>query len=202
MGKNSFSGGGTLLNNEAGFTSYDPADEKRRAYKSSEPVHTPIRAAPVYQLQVQEQLRILFGHIARGKKNPYVPMIFKDEIESFSSLMEWAQSKPEYEVFLQEQNAWPPKEETKPPTAKRSAKRKKVARMDAPKVSKKSITSKKDAHDEYSIEEQLEKLEVLMSELLEERRKPWYSETKKQAITERYHGAKKKHSALYQKAKS
>ena len=200
MGKNSFSGGGTLLNNEAGFATYDPAEEQKRSYVRSEPAYKPVRPSIKYTVQVQEQLRILLTHIANGKKKPHVPMIFKEEIEAFGSLVEWAKSKPEFEILLKERESAPPKKKVIKRNAKRELNGRKVPRFESPPKNSSRKSSGEVSEDNSSTAEQLEKLEALMSELLEERRKPWYSEKKKQAITERYHSVKKKHAALRNKA--
>ncbi|WP_170756483.1 hypothetical protein [Ruegeria lacuscaerulensis] len=102
MGKKNYSGGGTVLNSEIGFTTHDPAEKQKRIYLRSEPVYTPVRPSNTYSLQVQEQLRILLRKIANGKKKPHIPLMFKEEVSEYGSLLKWAQSKQEFEQILSE----------------------------------------------------------------------------------------------------
>ena len=128
-------------------------------------------------------------------------MIFKEEIGEFNNLQEWARSKPEYEGVLKQWSNRAPKTFRKKKTLKQNlvARKIKVGRIEPRQKASKTKTSKSVEQQNCSLTEKLEELEALMEELREERTKPWHSERKKQAITERYHSVKKKHDALWLK---
>lgn len=197
MGKKNYSGGGTLLNSEAGFTTYDPAEEQKRNYISSEPAYTPVRPSFEYTLQVQQQLIIILRHVRDGR-TPHIPMIFKKEISEFGSLIEWARSKPEYEELLKEQCSTSKKSLPKKSSKKQKsiAKESKVGRIAPTKKPLCSQNSKVAEGQKYLLAQQLEELASLLEELKEERKRPWHSDRKKEAITERYHSIRKKYDLL------
>lgn len=134
MGKGNYLGGGSLLNIEAGFKSYDPAEKQRRTYVSSGPAYSPVRPSLEYTIQVQEQIRILLRHIANGKKKPYIPQFLKEEISEFGSLFEWARAKPEYEEIIKERRSGSiiTDRAKKAPGRKPKAKKGSIGRMEPP----------------------------------------------------------------------
>lgn len=201
MGKKIYSGGGTLLNSEAGFTTYDPAEEQKPTYLLSKPAYKPISRSPAYPEQVERQLRILLGHIFNGKKDPHVPKIFEEEIAEFGTLLEWAHSKPEYKELSKERRSAPQEALPKKKTRKQKpiAKKSMVGRMERPTKTKTTKSSEAVAEDSDTLAEQLQMLGVQMQILEEERKRPWYRERKKQETTERYHSTKKKYDKLWAK---
>jgi len=100
MGKKHFSGGGTLLNDVGGFRTYDPAEAQKRTFLRAEPALQPVRASSLYSQPVQAQVIILLRKVAKGERKPYIPSVFKDEIENWPSLIDWAKSHPDYEEIL------------------------------------------------------------------------------------------------------
>lgn len=201
MGKKIYPGGSTLLNNEAGFTTYDPAEEQKRTHLRSERAYSPVRPSLDYSRQVKEQLLILLRHVVNGSKKPYVPTVFKEEIAKFGSLLEWARSKPEYNELLKEPSGQSQTTLSNKSTSKKKpvVKTSKIGRIKPPKRITVAKTPRAAEVQSCTPTQQLEMLESLMEELKEDRMKPWHSEGKKRAITERYHSVRKKYDALWTK---
>ena len=59
MGNKNYSGGNSLLNNEAGFTTFDPAEEQKKTDLHSEHSNTRFRSPPRYFIQVQQRVCIV-----------------------------------------------------------------------------------------------------------------------------------------------
>ncbi len=102
MGNKTYSGGGTVLGDQAEFTTFDPAARQKPSVVRSEPVFTPLKPSTAYTVQVQQQHEILLRKIARGENKPYVPTHFRSEIGEFGSLLHWAKSRSEFERILSE----------------------------------------------------------------------------------------------------
>ncbi len=100
MGRKNYTGGGTLLNSEATFRSFDSAEPQKRDHIRDENLHGPVKPSFEYSIQVQFQLTILLKKIAKGRKRPFVPSVFRAEIEAFDSLYDWAETKPEFRELI------------------------------------------------------------------------------------------------------
>lgn len=105
MGNNSYSGGSSLLNDRMEFTSFDPAAEQRVTIIRAERAYGPVRPSVEYNLQIIEQMKILLRKIAVGERDIYVPRVFEEETSCFRSLIDWANSKPEFQEIKEKLRA-------------------------------------------------------------------------------------------------